>query len=360
MTETRKKRSVSKMAKTRKVASEMPAEVSENIDKTPPPQYNNDLHLFYMARPIYGGWVSFTAHLALKHNLPLYKIGTKTEKSKDGKPTYRSYGYGVKYQNRSENDLPDGKILITAVDKTCYDSLKKFPNGTYIVIHDPTEVTNKSTQPLVDELKRFKIITIRESVQKYLKEKLNLSSLFLRHPFFEYKFEKESNPKDAVSISRIDFDKHTDIILRANKELNNPIQIYGAHNRLYVFHKLKNMNFQKYYKGAFEKSFEELSDILKNAKYVVDMSIIKNDGGGTQYTFLEAIYQKSALIINEKWVEGFNTPFQAGKNCFVVKDSNDLVSLLESNPSVEKINKEAYKIIEPHIKMNWLKEIQNY
>jgi len=65
-----------------------------------------------MARPIYGGWVSFTAHLALKYKLELFKIGNKTEH------TLREYGYGIKYQNRAINDLPEGKLLITAIDKT--------------------------------------------------------------------------------------------------------------------------------------------------------------------------------------------------------------------------------------------------
>jgi hypothetical protein len=312
------------------------------------------LNLFYMARPVYGGWVSFTAHLALKHNLPLFKVGNKTETKQ------REFGYGVQYQNRGIDDLPSGKTLITAIDKTNYEYLPKFPNGTYIVIHDPTEVSSKATEPLVKELKRFKILTIRKSVQDYLKDKLGLSSKFLLHPFFEYKFEKESNPKDAVSISRIDFDKHTDILLKANKELNNPILIYGAHNRMYVHFKLQGLGFKKYYKGQFEKSFEELSKILKNAKFVTDMSVINHDGGGSQYTFLEAIYQKCALIINEKWVEGFATPFKDKENCFVVKDEHDLVTLLKSNPSVEKINKNAYKMLEPHIKVDWIKAINQY
>jgi hypothetical protein len=312
------------------------------------------INLFYMARPPYGGWVSFTAHLALKHDLPLFKIGNKTEAKQ------REFGYGVKYQNRAAKDLPSGKTLITAIDKTCYCHLKEFPNGTYIVIHDPTEVSSKATEPLVQELKRFKILTIRKSVQDYLKEKLNLSSKFLLHPFYEYAFEKSKTPKDAVSISRIDFDKHTDILLKANKELSNPIQIYGAHNRLYVHFKLQGLGFKKYYKGQFEKSFEELSKILKDAKYVADMSIIKHDGGGSQYTFLEAIYQQCALIINQKWVEGFTTPFKDKVNCFVVNDEHDLVELLKSDPSVAKINTEAKKLLAPHIQVNWVKAIQSY
>ena len=42
-------------------------------------------------------------------------------------------------------------------------------------------------------------------------------------------------------------------------------------------------------------------DLLTNCRFVVDMSIIKGDGGGTQYTFLEAIYQDRALILHKEW-----------------------------------------------------------
>ena len=40
------------------------------------------MNLIYMAKPIYGGWVTFTAHLCLKYNCELLKIGKKTEKNK--------------------------------------------------------------------------------------------------------------------------------------------------------------------------------------------------------------------------------------------------------------------------------------
>ena len=50
-------------------------------------------NLVYMARPIYGGWVTMTAHLSLKDDYPLYKITNRTEK------TTRNFGYSVKYQN---------------------------------------------------------------------------------------------------------------------------------------------------------------------------------------------------------------------------------------------------------------------
>jgi len=309
------------------------------------------VHLIYMARPIYGGWVSFTAHLALKYKMDLFKIGAKTEK------TQREYGYGVTYQNRAVDDLPDGKLLITAIDKSYYEYLDKLPDDTYIVIHDPTEVTGKGKEPVLRNLMRFRVITIRESVQKFLKTNLGVKSKFILHPFYEYPFKKAKHPSTAVSISRIDFDKHTDIIIKANKKLSDPVDIYGAINRQYVFFKLKELGFAKYYKGPFGKSFEELGEILEDAKWVVDMSVIHHDGGGSQYTFLEAIYERCALVINKKWIDNLTTDFVDGKNCYVVADEEELVALLNKDPNTARVVKEADKLLAPHLAVDWPKEM---
>ena len=314
------------------------------------------VNLIYMARPVYGGWVSFTAHLALKHKFPLFKIGSRTEGT-DTEPKMREYGYGVTYQNRAPSDLPKGKILITAIDKTYYEYLDKIPDGSYIVIHDPTEVSGKGKEPVLRNLPRFRVITIRESVKKFLKDTFNIRSRFIVHPFYEYQFKKATKPSSAVSISRVDFDKHTDIILKANKMLDDPIEIYGAINRQYVFFKLNDLGFKKYYKGGFEKSFEELGKILEDAKYVVDMSVIKNDGGGSQYTFLEAMYERCALVINKKWVEGSKTDFVDKENCYVVGDEEELASLLNKDPNTSRVVKGGLKLLEPHTSVNWVREL---
>lgn len=313
--------------------------------------------LFYCAKPVYGGWVSFTAHLALKHDLPIYKIGNRTEEKN------RPFGYGVEYRNISAADIKSFKNpLITAIDKNFYDNLKDFPDNTFVVIHDPSEVTKKTSPLLVEHLKRFRIIVIRKSVQTYLKNRFGFDSLFLIHPFYAYEFSKDSSPSKAVCISRIDFDKHIDIILEANKHLPaaQQITLHGAANNQYVFFKLTGLNFHKYYKGTFEKTFEALNAILKDAKWVVDMSVIKDDGGGSQYTFLEAIHQKCALVINSRWVEGYATPFKHGENCFVVANGDELADLIKSDPSVSKILKNATELLEPHLKVDWVKSLHNY
>lgn len=323
------------MAKSKKI-SRSKSDSSRSLKN----QKKNNYNLVYMAKPIYGGWVSFTAHLSKKFNYPLYKISNKTE----GKS--RDYGYDVAYRNLCLEDILNLKnLFITAVDKKYYEFLPKIKKAT-IVIHDPTELK----EPVLEAIKRFKVITIRETVQKLLKEKYGINSTFLHHPFFEFPVPKvaKSNTR-AVALSRVDFDKHTDIIIKANMKLKNPVEIYGALNDLYVYHKLRDLPFKKYYKGKFPKEFSALIDLLGNTKYVVDMSAINKDGGGSQYSFLEAIYMNCALVLNKKWVEGVKTPFKHGVNCFVVANEVELEKLLKSNPDTSKIVKNARKMLAPHI-----------
>jgi hypothetical protein len=316
-------------------------------------------NLVYLAKPIYGGWVSFTAHMALKYELPVLKIGKRTE------PNKRQFGYGVEYQNVGFDDIKKyDKMLITAIDKHFYDKLDLFPNGTYVVIHDPSEVTKKTSDILLTHLKRFKIVTIRKSVEEYLLKEFGLKSKFIVHPFYEYEFNRDKNPSKAVSVARIDYDKHTDIILEANKILKNVdeskiVKLYGAANFQYAFFKLDALGFKKYYQGAFDKTFEALNNILKDAKYMIDMSVIKHDGGGTQYTFLEAIYQGCALVINKKWVSGFKTPFEHNVNCYVVENGEELAELLVKDKPIKKITETAKLILKKHVNVNWIKELNS-
>ena len=51
-------------------------------------------NLLYLAKPIYGGWVTFTAHLSHKYNSPIYKISERHETKE------RDYGYECNYKTR--------------------------------------------------------------------------------------------------------------------------------------------------------------------------------------------------------------------------------------------------------------------
>ena len=312
-------------------------------------------NLVYMAKPIYGGWVTYTAHLSLKNDYPIYKIGKRTEKNT------RDYGYNCKYQNLVIEDLiKKENLMITALDKHYYEYLQYFPKDTILVIHDPTELKNKSNPLIRDGLiDRFKIITIRQTVKDYLMKTYKFESQFLTHPFYQYEKNKLSMNNYAVSISRIDFDKNIDIILKYNKLIENEdkeIKIFGKENRLYVHHKLKDLNFHDYWHGSYPKNLPMTyttagieRDILKDCKFMVDLSTIKDDGGGTQYTFLEAIYNDCILILNREWIDKGDL-FVENENCLAVKDEYELRDILLDTREYDrdKIVENARKILENH------------
>ena len=178
------------------------------------------------------------------------------------------------------------------------------------------------------------------------------------HPFYPYEVpECDGLGYECVSISRIDFDKNTDILLKANQLLKDPkkhIYIFGAENRLYVHHKLKELNFTAFWKGKFPKNLSptyEGRSILKDAKYMIDMSIIKGDGGGTQYTFLEAIHQDCVLILHLDWINAGNI-FQSGVNCIGVSSGEELAQVIENGLSEEEFNNiltNSKKLLENHV-----------
>lgn len=319
---------------------------------------NEELSLVYLAKPIYGGWVSFSVHLAKKYNYRLYKVAKRTEKK------VRPFGYNVDYQNIHIDDLLKlSNILITAIDKHYWNVLNKLPPETKIVIHDPTELKiNKSNpNPLVQGeclLHNMKVYTIRETVQKYLVDNYNILSEFKLHPFYNYNTPIQGHSYHSISISRIDFDKNIDIILEANKLIDDPkkrIKIFGAENRLYVHHKLAELNFYDYWKGKFEKQYPlqyQNKDILKDTKFVIDMSTIKSDGGGSQYTFLEAIYQNCVLILHRNWINQ-GSIFKEGVNCLATDNPKELANILISKKDYSSIVKESQKILKPHLNVKW-------
>ena len=293
-----------------------------------------NINLFYLAKPKYGGWVTYTTHLfrALQEvgcQVSLFKITKRTESS------VRHFSDGIYYQNV---DIETAETLskmmpsvITASDKNyLHETESILSNEAHIVIHDPTEMREQ----LVDVVKKTKCkpISIREVNVKNLKT-LGLDSVFVRHPYVRY--NKEGSVQDktelAVSTSRIDFDKHIDTILDANNSLKDKVKIYGAENGLYTYHKLikTHPEWKQDYHGCFGNAYGEVFKILNPSKYMIDMSAIKKDGGGTQYTFLEGWDANCVLILNKKWDIGVGNDMQENVNCLYAETSDDLVNILK-------------------------------
>jgi len=382
-----------------------------------PPEEGKCLHpetqFLYLHKFFYGGVTTFTAHLLHtmgvtrkdQNMLPVLRPSLKSEH------ILRDFGYGLHYKNISVESLCRIYFpFITVVKDNYFHAIKELSDNQkrktsemeinpVIVIHDPRDVSERIAQLL----KFWKVVTIRKTVQSYLEMKYGIESLFLYHPFFRYNTTTSSSlelgglptRRGAVSISRIGFGKNIDIILKANKILDsqyqgganakngsNLIEIYGCPAPRYVYLFLRNRrvdeskstcskdminngDFRKYYCGKFERSFSAVSEILSQRKFVVDLSTVKNDGGGTQYTFLEAIHNGCALILHRKWLEGICTDpgycdFREGYNCFAVENENELAELIDSDPDTRKVNENAWKLMYRHYNTDWSQMIANY
>src|SRR5215210_760471 len=246
-------------------------QLSSNVTGTADPIFGNDsttlpqeeatTSFFFISGYMYGGCVTFTAHLLhTLHRKEVFRIAKRFERKK------KNFGYGIRYQNVSLEYLDTVQnIFITDMFNhfECLTKLKtrkrKGRGEVTIVIHDPGEIF-KFNEPY---LKYWNIITIRKSMQQYLRDKYGIESKFLYHPYYPYPIQQhddegEENKTQIVSISRINFYKNIEIILDANKRAKNPAKIYGWANKEYVSQKLDSIEFCKYYQGKYVKSFDAI------------------------------------------------------------------------------------------------------
>jgi len=313
--------------------------------------------LAYLAEPKYGGWVTFTAHLALS----LEQCGVRTQIRKEGKATKpKEYSHGLcSFAVPQEALIHSAReTLITAVDKHNLATAEQMlMNGAAIVLHDPNEFHPRLFE--IISRKKSPVIAIRETVKRAL-AKHGIHSTVIAHPFtsqFSGKLEKTSH---ACSYSRVDFDKHTEIIIEANKSLGfkQAVKIYGAMNRMYEYLKLREVdsNWQRNYYGIFPLAADAAERIAAKNLFTVDLSIIKNDGGGTQYTFLEAWAQGSHLIVHRKWLLPDDV-MQDGVNCTAISSAAELVKVLSRGPSAQIIEESAH-FLEKHSAKRVIPQLQ--
>lgn len=306
-------------------------------------------NFYYLVKPMYGGWVSFTAHLLNKdfsNKLPLFKIGKKTEQKT------RKFAFNLRYQNIAKEAIHvlDNPVII-AFDKNHEQYLDLFNEPT-LFIH----ALNEPKEKYIDFYKKCKqIIVIRESMQKKMKEKFDIDTTIQAIPFYEYPLNPQKKEKTkAISMARVEYRKRQDIICLANAKLDNPIDIYGDSNGIYVYHTLKPLGFSKYYKGKYAQDFTVHQDLLEDSKYLVNLTQVNGDGGQLEYASMQAIYQDTAVILHRDWINAKDSVWKEGINCYGVENESELADIISSNTDTSKVCSNAKKLLKPHIEAKWL------
>jgi len=274
------------------------------------------INIFYLSGNTTGGWVTFTYHLVKSlesqgEDVRLFKIGKNTER------TLRPFGYDLHYQNIALEDAVElsGRTLIAAAAKNFREAAAVLiENGAKLVLHDPTELRAGLAGLDID-----RPWVIRKAVQAQVP-----GSVFIRHPYVRHGWPAKPPKRNGViATSRIDFDKNTIMILDANR-LGAKIKIHGFENRLYTRFKVCP-NYPEWEQSiaAYPRTPEAAFELLLAAKAMTDLSDIKGDGGGTQYTFLEA-WDAGCIPIIGKWWLRKNDDMESGKNCLAIEDAEHL------------------------------------
>lgn len=270
---------------------------------------NNLVILAILADPSTGGWPTYTAHLAYGlREAGFDPLIAKLTKTTEGKP--RDFGRGLTYWNFNEADLLNATkhtpVIITAIGKNKrLAAAELIKQGAVTVIHDPTELD----KDLIETLKGSRVITIRKIIADRLSS-LGIENNFVPHPYKRSPLRFNVDKANPVAISRVDFDKNTHLIVEANKGLNpkDKIIIHGTLNTLYESVKLRliDPDWRSSYAGGWSAK-DDLwfaVSIASRSRAVVDLSTIKGDGGGTQYSFLEAMDAMKPLVLHSNWFTG--------------------------------------------------------
>lgn len=280
------------------------------------------IYLLYATKVNLGGWATFTRHLydalsSQRHNVCIVKIGNRTEDH------WRPFGdAGHAYRNMDMKSLrraaKNNPMIVAALGKHYVEQAEELMKlGAKLVIHDTAESGNRMAveKPWV----------IRKALRPYFP-----GAVFIRHPYEPHtppaKLPKRARP--AVATSRVDFDKNTKMILDANR-LGAGIDIVGFENRLYTRFKIMP-DYPEWQQspGTHPRTGAGSYAHCLRSQLMVDLTDIKGDGGGTQYTFLEAWDAGAVPVIGSWWLRE-NDDMKPGINCLPVSDAKQLALLVK-------------------------------
>lgn len=260
-----------------------------------------------------GGPTTYTVHLArmLGAACRIVKIGARTER------TLRPLGgYGLHYQRLALEDLlaVDGPILMTIgdpeMDENVWIKLSKRKNF-WCVFHDPGEFTQFTYW---NHFNRRRVITVRASGQAHMP-----GTKFIPHPYVPtYRtqlarkaLQAPRRVYKATSVTRIANKKFSHWIAEANQMVSHDerCHFFGKPSGLWYKHYfLKNWpDAENYVHGkGFERTLSASPAVCGKSIYSVDLSDFSKlpnggDGGGTQYTMLEAMDGGALLVLNAAW-----------------------------------------------------------
>lgn len=245
-----------------------------------------------------GGSTSYVAHLArcLGSHANVLRLGARTEKN------LRTHALGFQYQILSIDDLcARGRPLLLAAGnpKMDHETTMRLLNLPHLwrVFHDPNEL---ELYPYWHDAQvASQVICVRETGLDTIP-----NGHFVPHPYVSRRAvvlpPHERRAQHAISLARTCKLKNSHLILAANQKLApiKRVRLYGAVERWF---KQDYPEVTDLHPCGYPREPEAGVQLLMQARNSVDLTVFRNDGGGTQYTFLESLDAGCRIIAHSDW-----------------------------------------------------------
>jgi hypothetical protein len=325
---------------------------------------SKEVSLFFFYQAMGGGSTSFTVHLfkAFKDagiTPNLYKVRANSEHFERPFSGYK----GVKYRNVSAEEalklltLQPG--LMTAAEHSkkmafAPDIIQRMlKKGMRAVVHDPNEF--KVYDYLNKKKRKFKPFCIRPTMHSFFPEAIFIPHPYVREFSLGHMTAHEHRPHLAVSVARVTFVKRTAWILEMNRLMEherNHVILRGAENRLYTRHVLSK-KYPEYISGSsgYPMTWGASARECERGVFACDFTYFPDDGGGSQYSFMEAWDAGTVNIIAKDWLrypgEMFAHPTNRAKgNCIAVDGPEQAADWLKLYRQSRRWRDDALEIAE--------------
>lgn len=300
-----------------------------------------DVNLFYLvpSANLRGGDAAFTVHLTRSFEAcgiepHLYRVVRRC------KPRPEPYTAGVWCQRidaetavQRARERPS--VVAYCISSKMGDILRDLMHaGAVHVVHAAAELPQG---PFLDYLRLTQrpVVAIRKALADAMRKE-GVNATFIKHPYVRSYMCTSCDierPYHAVSMTRVDFCKKTEIVADANQYLppEQRIDIWGNVNRMYCYHILDKRYpyWRDMYRGPFNVG--DALPRLRETTWAVDLTTWKNDKGGSQYCFMEAWDAGAALVVNKKWTSP-DDEMRDLVNCVGVRNGRELASVISGPP----------------------------
>ena len=301
--------------------------------------------LFYNAFRNPNGTITITKHIetmfrAMGEEVRIYRMVTKPGKSKPlttvGGPLAREVDVNAaidivnNYPSLMVHYMHDGSVNQEYAVRLVLET------GLPFIIHD-----HRGLKPeMLDAARRSnaRIVFIRDTLRKRFNEEsdIHYDTIFLKHPYIRHEDVDVKMKYNAVSLGRVAREKKIEMVCQANALLLDRkmprIMISGAETDRIYSHFTLDKFFPRWKDYRIKEPGTDQYALCCSTRNAVDMSEFKGDGGGTQYTFLEAMDAGSQLILNSKWLYHRGAEMRAGYNCWSVGTPAELAEIVSREP----------------------------